>query len=144
MGDVYERIQWDPRLSVGVEQIDEDHKNLIRQYNLLVEHLARDFDPNSVLMALDFLSSYINTHFEREEVLMRDVGYPDLERHAKAHAHLKQMVERLYNRFQSERTLAVAEALASLAGEWLTHHILRDDRAIGDFIRARQVAKTDA
>ncbi len=73
-------LEWTPDLSVGVEEIDEQHRELFRRAERLIATL-RCGDRGEVLPLLAYLDEYVAHHFSAEERLMREVRYPALEEH---------------------------------------------------------------
>lgn len=81
----------------------------------------------------DRLHEYAENHFALEEAYMRELEYPDIERHVAAH-----------DRFRSELTIMLADrdqiddsmrdTLAFFLTEWLTRHIFGIDKALEEFI----------
>lgn len=69
-------IQWDPSLSVGVKQIDEQHQELFRRVNELVDAMHRGRSQAQLGEMLSFLSVYVVQHFGAEEKLMSERWYP--------------------------------------------------------------------
>lgn len=72
------RVQWEPRHSVGNASLDEQHQALLARCNALADCLDeandRRFDETfRELMAL------AREHFAAEEVLLVRCGYPELE-----------------------------------------------------------------
>lgn len=72
------RLQWEPRLSVGNETLDTQHQAILARCNALADCLDeandRRFDETfQELMAL------AREHFAAEEALLVRCGYPELE-----------------------------------------------------------------
>jgi len=120
------QVEWTDRLSVGVPQLDDDHKTLIDIINRV---LATERQGGSVKWALGELAAYANDHFTREERMMEAAGYPDLEAHRRTH---KAFIEWL----RSVRTIYgadpgaeyyLAETIRGYLQTWLTDHIMKVD-----------------
>ena len=130
-------IEWKSEFSVGVLEIDEQHRKLLAIINHLHESMKAGNDSGELSRVVDELLNYTRFHFAFEEQLMERVGYPDAPEHRRRH---QAMVARVVQ-FQADA--ANARALFSMKlmeflKYWLSKHILETDMAYGDFI-ARQV-----
>jgi hemerythrin len=128
-------LAWPADFATGVPEIDAQHRELL-------EHVARlrdvmEKDPPAVGRALDFLGDYAVGHFEAEERLMEHHAYPDAQVHREAHAAFVRAFGRL--RFDYDLD-GLTEGLSELIGgwviDWLKHHTLEMDQALGRFILA--------
>ena len=79
--------EWVSSLSVGVEQIDVEHRQILRRLSQLVA-AANEGRLEEVRGALRFLHAYLSDHFEDEQRWMEDAGYPGAREHARNHAAL--------------------------------------------------------
>lgn len=96
MGASVMSIEWNDKLSVGNDLIDEDHQHLIKLINAY--EMAVSQDNLKVLgLAFESLEKYANEHFEREEKLMAAVYYPQRRDHAAKHKELLKMVQEKHN-----------------------------------------------
>ncbi|MBP2311832.1 bacteriohemerythrin [Azospirillum soli] len=128
-------IIWRTRMSVGVERIDEDHKQLIRHLNdldLAINH-AR-YDPKLVARTLLHLFEYTKTHFDREEKLMLAVDYPGYEDHKKLHDTAKKALHDISAEFMQHPTKQAAERIYDFTADWLVHHIVMVDTKLTPYI----------
>lgn len=70
----------------GISSIDEEHKGLISNLNSYLASCAHSTIENFDELFTAFISELEN-HFANEELIMKDAGYPGLEKHA--HHHLQ-------------------------------------------------------
>ncbi len=132
-------IQWSNVYSVGYEEIDEQHKELIAIINEVFDTLQKkDFHYVNVVDIIDRLERYIKSHFEFEEGLMVQHNYPDIELHASQHNYLRHKVfnTRIFE-IDSPRDF-YSETLSELL-DWLMNHIKQTDKRLADFMNSRQV-----
>ena len=126
-------LAWDSILSVGVDEIDEDHKKLITTFNIL-NHALSEGESREYLTAV--LTELINCtvwHFSHEERLMLKYDYVEREQHKAIHQQLIKSARDLENRIlQGDKTVS-DEDLAYLES-WLTEHILTDDLRMGNYL----------
>ena len=79
-------VKWTPDLSVGVSQIDEQHKLWFEKANELFEAGKEQRAKDYIKTLLDFLDEYTKQHFRDEEAYMKEIRYPELDAQTKAHA----------------------------------------------------------
>ena len=82
-------LAWDnARHAVGIASIDRQHRELMDMVNDFSEEIAHGCDYEKVLQKIEQVLIFTEDHFSHEEQLMRDHGFPGLERHAVEHAAL--------------------------------------------------------
>lgn len=128
-------IAWSGAFATGVPEIDQQHRELLDHVGRLLDAMQKD--PSAVGRALDFLGDYTVSHFDTEERLMEHHAYPGAASHREAHAGFVRTFGRL--RFDYDLD-GLTEGMSELMGgwmvDWLKHHILEMDRALGRFILA--------
>jgi hemerythrin len=132
------RIQWMEDLALGVEEIDAQHRALYAHVDQLLEAMAagRSADLASIL---EFLGTYALVHFRTEERLMREGGYPDLERHTALHrTFASELGERVEVYRARGATASLAVDLCNWLTDWLREHLRGADAELGRWSRARQ------
>ena len=70
-------VEWSDELSVGVEEIDEQHKVLVGLVNEMHEAIHQRHGSEVVQEILAKLADYTRIHFAVEESLMRILNYQD-------------------------------------------------------------------
>jgi hemerythrin len=125
-------LEWSDELKTGNEYIDSQHRMLL----LLARKLELAYQKGAehrVLVGLCLeLKKFTDFHFLSEENVMREVGYPGFEQHAKAHSHLLFELDvwiQKVNRGTEDPT-ALLRAVAS----WLMGHLAGDDRRLAEYI----------
>jgi hemerythrin len=80
---VANRVQWDPRLSVGNDTLDAQHRDLLAHCNALADCLAEAGEEadKAFRRLFEELMALSREHFAAEEALLARAGYPDLEAH---------------------------------------------------------------
>lgn len=122
-----ERFRWQDDFSVGVTQMDNDHKKLIGLLNRCIDVVNTDeSDIDEIDRILDEMMKYANHHFHREEALMKDNGYPDLVDHQYEHQQFVIYVEQTIASYETGEL--TARDLLKFLKDWLSHHILEMDR----------------
>jgi hemerythrin-like metal-binding protein len=120
------KIQWDERLSVGVKRLDEQHQELIRTINWLIDNSEAGDQSETVAEALDRMTRYADYHFKTEEQLMRQHGYPDYTSQEWEHTEFKTKTASFCMDAIAEKKALPRELLTYLRN-WLADHILESD-----------------
>ena len=126
-------IVWSEILSVGVEEIDEDHRKLVHIFNVLNQAVTEGASPDYLAATLEELINCTVWHFSHEERLMLKHGYGGIEEHKAEHRELIQSAKELQQRILHARQ-GVAEEQIVFLERWLTAHILTADQRLGVFL----------
>ena len=126
-------IVWGQVLSVGVDEIDEDHRKLVNIFNIL-NHAVTDGESSEYLAAvLEELVNCTVWHFSHEERLMLKYGYEGIAEHKAIHRELIDSAKEMQqNLLQAEKSMS--EEDIEVLERWLTGHILTDDMRLGAYL----------
>ncbi len=128
------RLEWTQALSVGVEEIDAQHRELFRRAARLLEGI-RSGEPEELGQLVAFLHQYAVEHFGAEEEHMRRTRFRGYARHKAEH-----------DRFISDLMALAREHERSGAGafmslkvnhwlsQWLREHVSGTDAELGKFL----------
>lgn len=120
-------VNWSDDLSVGVDVLDDHHKQLIALLNQLYDVL-RAKDDVVVGKVLGELIRYTYYHFGEEERLMELCGYQDLDAHRQMHRVIAQHVREMEAEYDASPRAVVAAELFEFLSDWLIHHIRTEDQ----------------
>lgn len=137
--DRMELVEWDEKFSVGIREIDAQHKKLFRIINSVFEGITENRTHEVVKAALDDIIDYTRYHFSTEERLFEKYKYPDAEQHKKQHMDLLEQVTNLQSQF-AEDAPGVSVELLDLLTRWLQEHILHHDQHYAPFLKAGREA----
>lgn len=126
-------IVWSSILSVGVAEIDDDHRLLIALFNELNRAVAAGESAEYLAATLEELINCTVWHFSHEERLMLKHGFPGIEPHKAAHRELIDAA-REWQAKLAQTGYAVAEDEIRYLDRWLTEHILTVDQGLGAFL----------
>lgn len=135
-------LTWKEELSVGIEEIDIQHKSIIKMVNELEEFIQTK-DINGIKHVLDEAVSYVAAHFTVEETLMSIFNYTDFTEHKEQHKKFADTVVRKKRRIdtfsdargpEAEKiALEIAQELHDMLSKWLVSHILKTDKDYSSF-----------
>jgi len=129
-------FQWEDKYSVNEPHIDEQHKKLLDEINILLESIMNGSSSEKIDEVVNFLEQYVNEHFAYEEQYMLEHNYPELEEHKKGHHDFSVQ----YNIFKDD--LKKHDSVEKLAmevekymGEWWVNHICDEDHKYARYIK---------
>ncbi|QYZ65959.1 MAG: hemerythrin [Gammaproteobacteria bacterium (ex Lamellibrachia satsuma)] len=128
-------VEWSDSLSVGIEEIDEQHKILVDLINRMHQAIHERHGSDAVKGILAELADYTRIHFAVEESLMRILNYPGYEEHKEIHEELLGHVVELIQKVESGKT-AIGFELLHFLKTWLTKHIMEEDMQYTGFFLA--------
>lgn len=128
---------WRDGWSVGVEQIDLQHKRLVEILNALHASMMAGNETASLERVMVDLLNYTQYHFGSEEKLMAAAAYPGFPEHQRKHQAMLEQVEN-YAQQVSIGSAVVSIKLLEFLKQWLGQHILETDRQFGEFEAARR------
>jgi hemerythrin len=123
-------LTWSPMFSVGVTEIDEQHKKLIEIANRLNDQMSSGKGREVLDRIFNELISYTQSHFATEEKLMATNGYSASDKHKAKHKGLVTAVVELKKKHDAGQDVLTSQVMAFLR-DWLTKHILNTDKALG-------------
>ena len=121
-------IEWTKELSVGIHEIDEQHKKWVEIINEL-HHALMCFKGNDDLKKtlIKEMADYTDYHFSEEEKYMQEIAYPNYENHKNIHEWFKVKINQLKGAVTSgERVLA--REIMKVLQHWLVGHIMKEDK----------------
>lgn len=121
-------LDFSEQLKVGFALIDDDHKILIDQINMLAEALTAGDDQDVVGSVLNVLVDYTEFHFGREKQLMEQTGYSEAPGHLREHAVLVKQVSEMSRRYQANEI--TPKDLMNFLKVWISQHIMKSDKAL--------------
>ena len=134
------KIEWQDSLSVGVAEIDHQHKLLFGKFNALLAAWVEGKGAHEVAQLFKFLDAYMIGHFADEEHLMQTIGFPDASQHRQAHMAFARQVASFKDLLRREgATEDLVTSVSMSMTKWLIKHISSMDRAIGRFVKQQQV-----
>lgn len=130
-------IKWSKNYLMGIDKLDEEHKELFRIsdqiYNKVMER-GDDAKYRLFLMneTLEYMLRYFKRHAKSEEIYMREIGYAGYEFHKMLHDELYNMLLKKKADIVKRNECSKKE-IAALVGDgigWLLEHIITEDMAI--------------
>jgi diguanylate cyclase (GGDEF)-like protein/PAS domain S-box-containing protein/hemerythrin-like metal-binding protein len=124
-------IKFDSEHLVGIEEIDEQHRNLAYLVNRLSEALKHDESKEAILLMFDELLVATTHHFDTESRYMSRHHYPEQSQHEAEHAQLVATALQLKKQLQDGRELLALQSVK----DWLLGHIIYSDKKMAAYLR---------
>ncbi len=135
-------IEWNDGMSVGVEDLDNDHRVLIDLINQLAGAESRQ-DRINLEAVLDELVDYTVFHFEKEEEYMERAGYPALAGHKRTHTALTGQVLAIRSRVVEGGQPGLGDEVLDFLSRWLREHILKADALYRPYLACNSPEESD-
>jgi hemerythrin len=119
-------LEWKDEYSVGIEDVDYEHKELIDIINRLHELLLADDARLTVPIFFDNLIKGVSTHFALEERLMGEHGYAHTSEHKEDHERLIEEIRDVKEAFEQAEEIDSVE-LAMRLEPWFSRHFATHD-----------------
>ena len=127
-------ISWNDSLSVGVPEIDEEHRRFVARVNDLNKAILECKGKPTIERLLDLMMMEATHHFWHEQQLLTQWKYPQRAAHAAKHAQLVAQFERVMKEFE-QADVSFTWALKGLhIKQLLVEHLLREDMKFRDFL----------
>lgn len=140
-------IQWTDQMSVGLPELDDDHKMIIEAINQLDANAGDAAQKDVVRQCLMRLRRYAEFHFAREEKVMAACAFPAIEVQKDEHRNFVERIQEVTQRFDAkpeDATEVISQELLGFLRDWLNHHILIEDMAYRPYVEHNGAAKQAA
>ena len=119
-------IHWNESFSVGVAEVDHEHRELIEEINELHATMRKGADHDTVMKSLGEIYAQISAHFALEEKMMRNTRYPSFGEHKQDHETLLDDLRDIMDEVEDDGTFDEVQ-LASDLERWFSDHFRTHD-----------------
>ena len=131
-------IAWTSDLATNVDEIDNQHKELFRRINSLLDACNQGRGKAEVQNVITFLEEYVISHFDEEERYMEKYSYPDAGTHKAQHKEFMKNFSDLKSQFETDGPgVHIVISTNQMVVDWLRTHIQKLDKALGAFLKTR-------
>ena len=119
-------LSWKPEYSVNEVVLDNHHRKLFDLLNMVYENVMNSLEVDYILPVIDDLVKYTGLHFSAEEQYMREKEFIEIDAHIAKHREFTHTIETMKTHYHGNN-LEVTQELIIVLGDWLLHHVLKDD-----------------
>jgi len=135
-----EHIIWSDDFSVGVDDMDYQHKRLVGMINRLIDlTLLTRAEPTAIKTAyskeLSDMVHYAAVHFDAEERYLKSIAYAEFDNHLEEHKSFADKAAQL-EREAAQGALDIP-GTSQFLQNWLSGHILHSDMDYRKFKESR-------
>jgi len=127
-------VTWEDSFSVGLEKIDNQHKELVKMVNELYKACKMGALKGDIiyLRTVSKALEYARVHFSDEEEYMGLVYYPELDEHKKQHEEFVVVIKKSIQLFETGEAAPIE--LANFLKDWLLNHIAISDKKYAPYL----------
>ena len=129
-----EKIDWDTKYSVDIQEIDNHQKKMFELFNELIDMKELDLETKEYINHIAMINEYSRLYFRTEEKMLKKERYPDLQAHAKNHRQFTKSFISLRREISDDVENLSYDVIEELRG-WLINHILTFDSLYIPFLR---------
>lgn len=131
-------LTWNNLFSVGVMEIDNQHKKLVAIANRLNDAMKDGVGKDVLATILADLMAYTESHFAFEERLMDQYDYPLSPQHKAEHRELVKTVGE-FSRQLGQGEAELTSGVMNFLRDWLSRHIMNSDKMFGRDLNSKGV-----
>ena len=120
-------IPWNENYSVGIKEIDDQHKKIVQFINESIEIIEEKNFDEGLQTVLKELIDYSNYHFKTEEDYFEKFSYEDKESHIEKHEEFRAQLMHISQHLLLDKAETTYEIIDFLEN-WLIDHINGTDK----------------
>ncbi|MFH1346709.1 MAG: bacteriohemerythrin [Spirochaetota bacterium] len=135
-----DKFIWKEENSVGIKEIDEQHKHFFEIANGIFDLAVKEnLTKEEAVKSLQELGDYAFYHLSTEEGYFDKFKYQDAPLHINAHNEYREAVNDYFRKINEQNVdiKKLAEEMAVYSGNWLLTHIMVVDKLYTKFFNER-------
>lgn len=129
------QLEWSDKLSVGIGDIDAEHRHFIELINNLNRAILDRMDLTEIRRRMQLILDDAAHHFAHEETLFTAWHYPDADEHAKRHRQATAALQGIMARLSDNHSEAEWIEAGLKVKQLLVDHLVSEDMKYRDFIK---------
>lgn len=121
------KLEWEEKYSVGVLEIDSQHKKLFAVINELIDIIGGRFEQEAVAKVIGELLEYKKIHFATEEKYFEKFSYEGATEHIKKHQEFGEKLAFVQAEYKDD-LINFSFALIEFLEDWLIDHLMNEDQ----------------
>lgn len=131
-------IAWKETFSVGIKEIDDQHRVLVDILDELYYAMLKAKGIELVESTLEKVIQYTKTHFATEELLFKKYSYPEEKGHKAEHDAMLKKVMAFQRDFKNGQLIGVD--LMHFLNKWFVEHLQTTDYRYVKFFKEKGVS----
>jgi len=127
----FTHIRWEPRYSVHVDMLDEQHQKLFEIVNRLMD--IHDTVSDELYPVIVDLVDFVFNHFRDEQMVMMKFNYPGFASHCESHGNFIEKVQDFLKRYKENDEHLTVEMIVFLR-DWIFTHTTLVDSNYGTYL----------
>ena len=128
-------IVWTEEMSVGIDEMDQDHKKCFSLIHALNYSITAHMPPAEIRNRLQLIVADALRHFGEEEKLFKEWNYPNTLAHALRHAQIAESLNYILDHFEPYGHDSSWLAASLNVKNLLLKHFLTEDMVYAKFYR---------
>ena len=127
-------FHWDEKYSVGIQSIDNQHKEIFGILNKLLEAMKMGHGNDVTAQIIQELERYAVIHFQKEEFFFQRFNFQGSTEHITEHQNFIKKIALLKPDLKSGK-ITLSFELLNFLKDWIDHHILVVDKQYSECFR---------
>ena len=138
-----DKLVWKSEYSIGHYKTDVEHMKLFEIAKKALDSKKKNqHDKDELKKIITSLYEYIGTHFKNEESYMKEIIYPDLQRHREIHKYILDTLHKFINTLNDLTLDEIEIQLFNFIEEYFIRHIVDEDKRIEFWNKSLQRLRT--
>lgn len=127
MNSLRPKLEWEEKYSVGVLEIDNQHKKLFEVINEIMDVIGGHFEQEKVNQLINKLLEYKKFHFATEKKYFKEFNYEGAAEHVLEHQKFGEKLASLQEKYKDD-LVNFSFALIEFLEDWLINHLMNEDQ----------------
>ena len=132
-------LEWNDEYLIGVEDLDNDHRLIIKFANEAFQALVSEKDRKTFREKVILFENEMVLHLAREEEFMKSTNFFDLENHLLLHKEMKEKLHSIVKnegRRSNDNKINVLSDIIDFVRYYIVDHLSSEDKKIGLFLNS--------
>jgi hemerythrin-like metal-binding protein len=132
-------LKWNKTYSVSVKVMDDHHRELFKMIDEYYDAIKQKKSNEALLELLRKVKKYTQYHFNAEEQILRNHGYPRLNQQEKEHKAFTDKISEFEEALGAGQFI-VSVSVTNVLRDWLENHINKIDKKYSEFLNERGIS----
>lgn len=128
-------VIWTDALSVGILEVDEQHKKLLNLLNKASDQIQAGQPQGHLISTIKEILNFTLIHFATEEKMFKVCRYAQTKAHVAEHQKLIHKGNEFLHEFTHNK-LVFTDSTMTFFSDWIVNHIMHEDMAYSKPLKA--------